>query len=164
MARGNINVAKDTITPRLSPKLYGPRVRSLITHWLQDDVLPDAKARAPKDTEAMANSLKVSVGAGDMPKTAGFKTDSRKFWYVHGRFAIPAPARRRSRAYWPRESQSLVSWARRKGIPVFLLRRAISQRGTPIVPFLAEAVERGIPALEGRIRQAEREIETEFNK
>lgn len=164
MARATVRVVKDTVTPKLNQRLYSSAVRQLVEDWLENDVLPVARAKAPKDTSELADSLKAYTGSGEVPKSGGFKTESRKFWYVHGRYAIPAPPRRRSRPYFPRASQSLDRWSRHKGLALFLVQKAISERGTPLVPFVAEAVEECIPKLEERIRQAEQEIEAKFNK
>ena len=159
----SFQIVKDTVTPRLEniPKLYGRRVRDTVEDWL-DEVRDEAADRAPKDTEQLAESLRAYVGPGEPPKSGGIRSGSRKLMYVHGRFAIPAPPRRRSAPHFPPATQSLRGWAARHGMPVFLVQKAIAEHGTPIVPFVAEAVDAKIPRLRQAIDALARDIERDW--
>jgi hypothetical protein len=163
MAR-SFQIVKDTVTPRLEniSKLYGARTRALIEGWLDEDVIPEARRRAPKDTEQLADSLRVYVGPGEPPTSGGVRSGSRKLMYVHGRHATPAPPRRRSSPHFPPATQSLKGWAARHGIPVFLVQRSIAEKGTPIVPFVSEAVDAKIGKLKSRINKLARDIEKDW--
>lgn len=159
MTRLTAQIIKNSITPRLSGELYGGEAEAIAKAWLGGDVLPTARALTPKDTGALAASLTVYVG----PQASGIRTSSRKAPYVHGRFAIPSPPRRRTRPHYPPPNQSLSRWARGHGIAVFVLQQAIARRGTPIVPFIAEAVDKEYGKLRHHIDAAAKRIERRFN-
>lgn len=165
--RATINVLKDTITPRLNDayleRLVGTPLRDELEQWLDKDVLPRAQRGAPRDLGNLGDKLTTYVGPGVMPKSAGIRSNSRHFWFVHGRHELPAPPRRRSRPHFPPDTQSIRGWSVRHGIPVFMVRRAISKRGTPIVPFVDEAITEALPLLERRMRSVETAIEREWN-
>jgi hypothetical protein len=161
MPRVSINV-RESISRRLNENLYGPPVTDAVRDWLEDDVIPDARAGAPRDKGEMADSLSAHVSGTPMLRFAGFRSNSRKFWFVHGRFSIPAPPHRRSRPHYPPANQSLRAWSRRHGLPVAVVQQAIAKKGTPIVPFLAEAVDKNMNRLRARLKDAETEIERRF--
>lgn len=154
----NVVILSDTVSGKINAaRLLDIPVNEAISRWL-DVVIDDAKENAPRDTGEMADTLKKYIGVGTFPQAAGIKSNSRKFPFVHGKVAIPAPARRRSIAHWPPPTQSLTRWAQRHGIPVFLVQRAIAEKGTPIIPFLSEAVDRQLPLLDAELRRAAEEI------
>lgn len=162
--RYSASIMRDTISPKLDGLFIGPPIRDAIEGWLRDDVLPEAKRLAPKDTEALANSLTHHISGSPIPRFAGFRSHSRKFWFVHGRFALPAPPRRRSRPHFPPPTQSLIAWSNRHGIPVYMVQLAIARHGTPIVPFVAEAIDANMSALDRRLRRASDEIERAWGR
>lgn len=160
MPRFEAQIIKNTVTPKLNKELYEPEAETIAKAWLGDDVLPEARRRAPKDTEGLARSLKVYTSR----TVSGIKSDSRKAPFVHGRFSYPAaPATgKRTRPHFPPPNQSLRNWAGRHGIPLFMVQKAIARRGTPIVPFLDEAVQEKLPKLASRIQEAARRIERKW--
>lgn len=55
--------------------------------------------------------------------------------YVHGDGSAE-----RSAPHWP-PMEAIEGWANRHGIPPFLVARSIARKGTPLVPFLKDAIE-----------------------
>jgi len=162
--RFTAQIIRNTVSPKLGdPPVYGKVVRKLMQDHLEV-TLKLAKKKAPRDTGKMADSLKVYMGDGEPPKVGGIRTDSRKARYVHGAFRIPALPRRRTRPHFPPANQSMRAWASRRGVRVGLVQAAIARRGTPIVPFISEAVDELAPVLKTRITQAARDIEKEWGK
>lgn len=159
MPRVQITPLDKRALERLVPETYEPPTRDALQKWI-DDVVADARSRAPQDTGDLAGSLRGVVEGS--PPVARVTSNSRKFRYVHGAFAIPAPPRRRSRPHFPPDNQSIRAWAGRHGIPAFAVRRAIAENGTPIVPFVAEAVEEALPRLDALLAGAAREVERRF--
>lgn len=50
--------------------------------------------------------------------------------------------------------EAITPWANRHGIPPFLVARAIARKGTKAVPFLRDALEENIGAIEDNFNQA----------
>lgn len=150
----NISVISDTVSGKLNAaRLLDIPLENAMASWL-DKVIGLAVQKAPKDTGEMAGSLRPYTGSRTFPQTMGVKSDSRKFFFVHGAVTLPPPARSRTVAHWPPPSQSLTAWANRHGIPVFLVQKSIAEKGTPLIPFLSEAVQELIPELDGEIATA----------
>lgn len=150
----NIVKVSDHVTAKLNAAhLLDIPVHRAMLEWLEI-VKMRAKARAPKDTEGLADSLSVYVGVSAFPQAAGIKSNSRKFPFVHGIVTIPARPRHRSAPHWPPPNQSLTAWADRHGIPVFLVAKSISEKGTPIIPFVSEAVDESLPELDMALARA----------
>lgn len=57
--------------------------------------------------------------------------------------AYGLPVEKGSRPHWPPRAP-LEGWARRHGIPVFLVQRAIARRGTKAAPFMRPALEQNV--------------------
>ena len=155
MPRFDARIIRDTTAGKLTPALYEPRVKAAVKRWLEK-VRDRAADKAPRNTGAMADSLRVTDD--------GITSNSRKIRYVHGRFAIPSPPRRRTVAHMPPDNQSIRRWSNAKGIPTFLVRRAIAQRGTPIVPFVSEATEELEGEFANELERAANEIERAWGR
>ena len=68
-----------------------------------------------------------------------------------------------TRPHWPPIS-ALQPWARRHGIPAFLVARAISQRGTKAHHMMEEGIEATQGFFNKRMRAAAREIEQRWRR
>jgi hypothetical protein len=120
-----------------------------------------AARKAPEVTaRALANAIKrtiivtkgvavpkVPVDRGDLAgrwretySTAGGKISgtlentSPYASYVHG-----DGTKKRSRPHWP-PLEAIEGWAKRHGVPPYFVQRSISRKGTPLIPFLKDAV------------------------
>lgn len=58
-----------------------------------------------------------------------------------------------TRPHWP-PRKALEGWARRHGVPVFLVARAIARRGTRPQPFLGPAFRAEVPGFVSRLRES----------
>lgn len=152
----------DGVTAKLNAAhLLDIPVHQALERWL-NRVLEAASPKIPRDTSALADSMSVYVGSSKFPQAAGVRTNSRKFPFVHGAVTVPSGGRRRSEPHFPPPTQSLRSWSARHGIPLFLVQRAIARRGTPIIPFLSEAVDEMLPELDAELRIAAQAVGKEW--
>jgi len=62
-----------------------------------------------------------------------------------------------TRPHWPPRAP-LVAWARRHGIPVFLVQRAIARRGTRARPFLVPALTKNHDKIVARFAAASAQV------
>lgn len=105
-------------------------------------VLRDAKLLAPRDTGHLANSLTAKVESG------GDLISGNTIRGVVGSNVKHAPFMEMgTKPHWP-PLKALERWAKRHGVPVFLVARAIAKHGTKPRRFLQGAFERH----EGRIK------------
>lgn len=159
----NVTIISDHISGKINAaRLLQIPVDAAISRWL-DMVVTTAKHIAPKDTEGLAESIRKYVGAGSWPRAAGIQSGSRKFWFVHGAVVIPAPVRHQSEPHFPPPSQSLRNWALRHGIPLFLVQKSIADKGTPIIPFLSEAVDQHMGDLDRELARAASDVGKEWS-
>lgn len=104
----------------------------------------DAKINAPVDTGRLRASITPEVRA------AGDSIEG-----VVGSNVFYAPfVELGTRAHWPPPG-ALEVWARRHGVPEFLVRRAIGLKGTKAVKFLQDAFEKNKDRI---VREIERAI------
>lgn len=159
----NVIKLSDTVSGKLNAaRLFNIPVRDAIDRWLTA-VIEKAQANAPRDTGEMADTLQKYIGTPVYPQAMGVKSNSRKFPFVHGIVTIPAPPRRRSIAHTPPPSQSLTRWAMGHGIPVWLVQKAIAEKGTPIIPFLSEAIDASMGLLDDELRAAASAVGKEWS-
>ena len=94
------------------------------TQYIGTRVATEAKKKAPRDTGRLARSIafQFSGGAGEVSVEAPYG-----MWVHEG-----------TRPHWPPPSATR-GWARRHGIPNFLVGRAIAEHGTRPQRFLAGA-------------------------
>jgi len=113
----------------------------------------EAKQLSPVDTGRLRSSFQVKLTnlRGEIGPTVNYAAD------VH---------EGRSPGSWPPYGigTSLELWARRKGIPAFLVARKIATKGTKGVPFLRDGVEAAVPAIEHHIRVAFGNVMDEITK
>jgi hypothetical protein len=93
----------------------------------------DARAHVAHDTRALMNSISSRV-EGRGTHLVGLVGPSLRY----GQYVETG-----TRPHWPPRAP-LEGWARRHGIPVFLVQRAIARRGTRARPFLAPALTRNV--------------------
>lgn len=110
-----------------------------------------AKPLIPRDTAYLSRSLQTRVT--ELEGTLG--TNAPHALYVHGRPPNP-PAR--SRPHWP-PIAAVTPWARRHGMDPFVVARAISRKGTKLIPFLTMAVKQSAPAIGALVRKMANDIE-----
>lgn len=94
------------------------------TQYLGVRVASAAARKAPRDTGRLSRSLSFTFtdGGGQVSAETPYAR-----WVHEG-----------TRAHWPPPAAT-AGWARRHGIPNFLVGRAIARRGTRARPFLREA-------------------------
>ncbi len=115
-----------------------------------------AKREVPVDTGDTRRSLTHEVDKKDPPEFVRIGTDKEVARFVHGDFN---ETRSRTRPHFP-PIAALEGWARRHGIPVFALQRAIGRRGTPFNPFLTRIIPKLSGIARGAMSKAAKEIET----
>ena len=93
----------------------------------------DARRNAAHDTRQLLNSIthRVTTEPGGLLGRVG--PSARHGLYVE----------RGTRPHWP-PAAPLVGWARRHGVPVFAVQRAIARRGTRARPFLVPAFTKNV--------------------
>lgn len=89
-----------------------------------------------RDTGLLFASLQTKVDSATFPRWATVGTTNPYAIYVHGE---PPNPPERSRPHWP-PIDAITPWAKRHGIPPFLVARAIARRGTKLVPFLSRGL------------------------
>lgn len=114
-----------------------------------------AKREVPVDTGDTRRGLTHQVDQKDPPEFVRIGSDKQVARYVHGDFDEP---KTRSKPHFP-PIAALEGWARRHGIPVFAVQRAIGRRGTPFNPFLTRIIPKVSAITRGAMSKAAREIE-----
>lgn len=114
-----------------------------------------AKREVPVDTGTLRRSLTHEVDKKDPPAFVRIGTDKEVARFVHGDFN---ETRSRTRPHFP-PIAALEGWARRHGIPVYALQRAIGRRGTPFNPFLTRIIPKVSGLARGAMNKAANEIE-----
>lgn len=102
----------------------------------------ETKPRTPVDTSRLMGSYRTDLTPlrGEIGLTANYA----------------AAVHEGTRPHWPPfgPGTALALWAKHKDIPVFLVARAISRKGTKGQPFLLEGVKAAVPAIERRMKEA----------
>lgn len=109
-----------------------------ITDGLQkaaNRVYRDATKMSPVDTGRLRASLAIA-GLGII-KAIHIGTNVKYASYVHG-----DGKKKRSRPHWPPINKQLTDWAQRHKIPVGAVAYSISRKGTPLVPFLKDSLDK----------------------
>ncbi len=114
-----------------------------------------AKREVPVDTGTLRRSITHDVDKKNPPTFVRIGTDLDYSRHVHGDFN---ETKSRTRPHFPPAS-ALEGWARRHGIPVFALQRAIGRRGTPFNPFLTRTTQKLSGLARGALKKAANEIE-----
>lgn len=137
-----INLKEIQAVYKKFPKIAGKQIKLAIKSSLLD-IEGRAKSFAPVDTGGLGNDT--VVDADERGGSLIFKKNYAVF--VHeGR----APG-----SFPPfKKNTSLEKWARRKGIPAFLVARKIAKKGTKANPFLKKAVDARRTMTNNRFRQA----------
>lgn len=115
-----------------------------------------SKREVPVDTGTLRRNLTHEVDKNNPPEFVRIGTDLGYSRYVHGDFN---ETKTRTRPHFP-PIAALEGWARRHGIPVFALQRAIGRRGTPFNPFLTRIIPKLSGIARGAMSKAAKEIET----
>ena len=114
-----------------------------------------AKREVPVDTGTLRRNITHDVDKKDPPAFVRIGTDLEYATYVHGDFN---ETKSRTRPHFP-PAAALEGWARRHGIPVYAVQRAIGRRGTPFNPFLTRTVAKLSGIARGSLSKAADEIE-----
>tara|TARA_R110000824_G_scaffold297909_2_gene486140 strand:+ start:6839 stop:7402 length:564 start_codon:yes stop_codon:yes gene_type:complete len=69
----------------------------------------------------------------------------------------------RTKPHWP-PLKALAPWANAKGIPVFLVAKAISEKGTAIVPFIKMGYEQSEKERKLALQLASKRVEAQWKK
>lgn len=107
-------------------------------------VVTSAKKIAPRYTGNLRGSLtfKHVRGAGGLPEGIDVFSRAEHALFVHGfydeKHKLSEPWSR-TKPHWP-PKKALQGWADSKGIPVYLVQKSISEKGTPIIPFFKIAI------------------------
>lgn len=144
--------------------LMGPPIRRFLNRSSLR-VTHGAQRRAPRFTGVLQRSIVPLVDPRNPPLWARIGTKLNYARAVHGDFDTRA---RRTRPHWPPitgpKGAGLRAWARSKGMPVGAVAAAIAKRGTPLVPFLTDALRDAKRFIHDEIRRAERDIARRFSK
>tara|TARA_B100000073_G_C23427574_1_gene449861 strand:- start:54 stop:587 length:534 start_codon:yes stop_codon:yes gene_type:complete len=131
--------------PKLKRRMRMHKVAGLpIRNFLRDygqEVVKEAKAVAPKDSGRLRRSIKMQpvLDLGRLPDGITIRSMAQHSSYVHGtgpNFKLTEPYAR-SKPHWP-PAKPLQAWGPVKSgqIPVFLVQKAIAEKGTPLIPYL----------------------------
>ena len=115
-----------------------------------------AKREVPVDTGDTRRFLTHQVDKKNPPEFVRIGSDKEVARFVHGDFD---ETKSRSRPHFP-PIKALEGWARRHGIPVFALQRAIGRRGTPFHPFLP----RTMGKLQGIVRSTMSKVASDVER
>jgi hypothetical protein len=110
----------------------------------------ETKPFVPRDTGYLARSLQSQVTDTE----AKLSTNAPHALYVHGRMN---ETKSRSKPHWPPIS-AIAPWAQRHGVNPYVVARAISRRGTPLVPFMRLGLKQAQPYIR-QVRSLARAIE-----
>ena len=69
----------------------------------------------------------------------------------------------RTKPHWP-PFKALAPWANAKGIPVFLVAKSISEKGTAIVPFIKMGYEQSLKERQIALQVASKRVEAQWKK
>tara|TARA_R100001460_G_scaffold107800_1_gene157144 strand:+ start:996 stop:1532 length:537 start_codon:yes stop_codon:yes gene_type:complete len=109
-------------------------------------VVTTAKKEAPRFSGDLRGSLtfKHVRGAGGLPEGIDVFSRADHALFVHGfyddKHKLSKPWSR-TKPHWP-PKKALQGWADAKGIPVYLVQKSISEKGTPIIPFFKIAIKK----------------------
>ena len=115
-----------------------------------------AKREVPVDTGTLRRGQTHQVDKKDPPEFVRIGSDLNYARFVHGDFN---ESKSRTRPHFP-PAAALEGWARRHGIPVFALQRAIGRRGTPFNPYLTRTMDK----LKGIVRSTMSKVATDVEK
>lgn len=125
------------------------------------------------DTGALKSSIKYTrrtAQTGALPKGVKVMATAKHASYVHGDVKKAFAGKYKESPNWTRTKphfppvRALRGWAERKGLNPFLVARAISIKGTPIVPFLKIAYDNSEDSRKTLLLLASKRIETNFKK
>ncbi len=112
------------------------------------------RGRLPGGVKVFVNTPYAPFVHGDMNKNFKYKglsypKDKDKF--------------DRTKPHWP-PFKALAKWADAKGIPVFLVAKSISEKGTAIVPFIKMGYEQAEDQLKIELELASKRVEAQWKK
>lgn len=125
------------------------------------------------DTGTLKKSIKYTrrtAQTGALPKGVKVMATAKHASYVHGDVKKAFAGKYKESPNWSRTKphfppvRALTGWAQRKGLNPFLVARAISIKGTPIVPFLKIAYDNSEDSRKTLLLLASKRIETNFKK
>lgn len=149
----------DEFRRRLTPQLYAPAVRRFMTRVsLKIEAAAKAKVQGHRDTGQTQRGITHDIDQAEVPKWARVRSTYGPSIYLHGFFDTTAT---RSVPHWPPPGP-LEAWARRHGMPVFVVQRSIAMKGTPLVPFLKEAAQEAEGDIPAQLEQAARDVGSEW--
>ena len=145
-----------------------------------NDVGKDVKAESKKvldqydknDTGKLRSSIKYKKTKMKGRLPGGVRIEATKPYasFVHGDIKKAfkgaykeKPKWSRTEPHWP-PMRALSGWADRKGIPVFLVAKSISEKGTPIVPFLKIGYDNSEDKIEAHLLVCSNRIERNWKK
>jgi hypothetical protein len=125
------------------------------------------------DTGKLKASIKYTrrtAQTGALPKGVKVMATAKHASYVHGDVDKAFKGKYNTEPDWSRTKphfppvRALKGWAERKGLNPFLVARAISIKGTPIVPFLKIAYDESEDNRKALLLVASKRIELAFKK
>ncbi len=114
------------------------------------------KREVPVDKGDLRRNITHEVDKKNPPEFVRIGNDLKYARPVHGDFN---ETRSRTRPHFP-PIKALEGWARRHGIPVFALQRAIGRRGTPFNPYLTRTMDK----LKGIVRSTMGKVASDVEK
>lgn len=125
--------------------LAGVALRNFFSSYGQL-IVTTAKQEAPRFSGNLRGSLtfKQVRGVGGLPEGIDVFSRSDYALYVHGYYDEKHKLSKpwsRTKPHWP-PAKALQGWADAKGIPVYLVQKAIAEKGTPIIPFFKIAIKK----------------------
>jgi hypothetical protein len=140
-----------------SPALLRDATETLLTR-AAETLRDRAKELAPpkdQSTSGLRDDIQMEVDA-PAGQASVFNTLSYAP-FAHGSFDGGAS---RTQPHWPPwgPGSQLAAWADAKGIAPYLVARAISRKGTPLIPYLKDAISDSQPALDSYAAQFLRDV------
>jgi hypothetical protein len=139
-------------------------------------VKQQAKTQAPEFTGKLKSQIKYkkTPQKGRLPSGVKVFVTTPYASYVHGsmnknykykNLKYPQDKNNfdRTKPHWP-PFQALQKWADAKGIPVYLVAKSISEKGTPIVPFIKMGYEQSKEKRKIALQLATKQVERQWKK
>ena len=146
--------------------LAGVALRNFFSRYGQL-IVTTAKQEAPRFSGDLRGSLtfRQVQGLGGLPEGIDVFSRSNYALYVHGfydeNFKLKKPWSRTKPHFPP--TKAIKPWADAKGIPVFLVQKAIAEKGTPIIPFFKIAIKKNEAEKRALLAGTGLKIEAQWN-
>lgn len=146
--------------------LAGVALRNFFSRYGQL-IVTTAKQEAPRFSGDLRGSLtfRQVQGLGGLPEGIDVFSRSNYALFVHGFFDENYKLKKpwsRTKPHWP-PTKAIQPWADAKGIPVFLVQKAIAEKGTPIIPFFKIAIKKNEAEKKALLAGTGLKIEAQWN-